>query len=57
MFPHIKDKLDFRRDVLVRVVGFKGAVKTTFPAVDILLAGFILDGSFGNPIFLSVFNK
>lgn len=28
-----------------------------FPVVNVLPVGFILDGSFRNPIFLSTFNK
>jgi hypothetical protein len=32
--------------------GFNGAVKATFPAVEILPVGFIFNGSFGNSIWL-----
>ena len=63
---HIGNELDFFRGMLVRVVvwppgtvtqGFNGAVITAFPAVDILPVSLVLDSGFGNPIFVSIFNK
>lgn len=63
---HIEDEFDFLRGVLVRVVmrsarvvteRLNGAIKAPFPAVDVLPVGFVFDGSFGNTIFLSIFNK
>lgn len=37
--------------------GLNGAVKTAFPAVNILPVGFVSDGGLGNPVFVSVVNK
>lgn len=63
---HIEDEFDFVRGVLVGMMagpageatqGVNGTVKASFPAVNVLPVGFISDGSFGNPIFSSVFNK
>lgn len=63
---HIEDEFDFVRGVLVGMMvgpagevtqGVNGTVKASFPAVNVLPVGFISDGSFGNPIFFSVFNK
>lgn len=63
---HIQDEFDLLRGMLVGVVmGPSGtvaqrldrAVKAALPAIDVLPVGFILDGSVGNPIFISIFNK
>lgn len=60
---HIHDKLDLRRSMLVRMVmrssgefakGLDGAVKASFPAVDVLPVGFVFNGSVGDTIFFSI---
>ena len=63
---HIGDQLDFLRGMLVGVVvgpagaftqGVNGAVEAPLPAVNILPVRFVLKGSFGNPVFVSILNK
>lgn len=60
---HLKDEPCFLRGMLVRVMvrasgaitqGFYGAVKASFPAIDILAVCFVFNGSSGNAILLSV---
>ena len=60
---HVGDELDFIGSMLVGVMvwsagavpkRFDGAVVATFPAVDVLPVGLVLDGGFGNPIFISI---
>ena len=63
---HIGNGLDCFRGMLVRMVvcpsgevtqRFHGAVIPAFPAVDILPVRLVLDNSFRNPIFISIYNK
>lgn len=60
---HIRDELDLFRGMLVGMMmrasgkipeGFDRAVKTAFPAVDILAIGLVLDSSLSDAIFFSV---
>lgn len=60
---HIRDKLLLLWSMLVGVMvrpsgefaqGINGAVKASFPAVDILAIGFIFNSSLGNAKLLSV---
>lgn len=63
---HIGDEFDLLRGMLVRVMvrasgpvpqGFNGAVKTPFPAVDILPVSLIFDSSIRDTILLSIPDK
>ena len=60
---HIPDELDLLGSVLIRMrmrtsgavaKGVYGAIKTTFPAIDILAVGFVFDRSFRHAILFSV---
>ena len=63
---HIGDEFDFIRGMLVRMVvrppgsvtqGLYGAIKASFPAVDVLPVSLIFDSSVGNTIFISIPDK
>lgn len=63
---HIRDQLNLSGSMLVRVMvrssgavaqGFNGAVVASFPAVDVLPVGLVFDSGFGDPVFVSIFNK
>lgn len=63
---HVGDKLELLWRMLSGVMerpsgtitqGLNRAIKTAFPAVDVLSIGFVLNGSVSNPKFVSVSNK
>lgn len=63
---HIRNELNLIRSMLIGMMmgpsgeipqGFNGAIKAALPAVNVLPVGFVFNSGFGNPIFVSIFNK
>lgn len=63
---HIRDELYFRRGMLIRMMvrssgavtkKLQGAIKASFPAVNILSVGFVFDGIPRDAMFFSVIDK